>query len=140
MLRDAQEERRKVDILIAQTENQLSLTILELEKWRGNVQHAKENVEQMKKEHNDFDFEANTINDEIEKLKSATKNRLILLDVLHKQLEEMIEKLGGKEMNLKEIQVCKKNLKSQSKWFLLNSSGDRFRKENLRAGWEDQGF
>ena len=110
LLRDAQEERRKLDISIAQTENQLSLTVLELEKWRGIVQRAKENVERMKKEHNEVDFEANTVSDEIEKLKAATKSKLILLDTLHKQLEEMIEKLGGKEMNLKEIQVCSKVL------------------------------
>lgn len=108
LLRDSQEERRKMDIAIAQTENQLSLIILELEKWRGNVHHAKENVEQLKNEHNDVDFEANTVNDEIEKLKSAVKNKLMQLDTLHKQLEDMIEKLGGKEMNLKEIQVCQK--------------------------------
>lgn len=105
LLRNAQEDRRLLEISIAQTENKLSNTILELEKWRGNVQRAKENVERMKKEHNDVDFEANTVNDEIEKLKIATKNKLIMLDTLHKQLEQMIELLGGKEMNLKEVQV-----------------------------------
>lgn len=106
LLRDAQEERRMLEIAMANSENELSITILELEKWRGNVQRAKENVERMKKEHNDADYEANSVNDEIEKLKMATKNKLIQLDTLHKQLEQMIEQLGGKEMNLKEIQVC----------------------------------
>lgn len=105
LLRDAQEERRNHEITMASIENQLSLTVLELEKWRGNVQRAKENVEQMKNDHNDADFEANNVTDEIEKLKVATKNKLIWLDTLHKQLEQMIEQLGGKEMNLKEIQV-----------------------------------
>lgn len=105
LLRNAQEERRNLEIAMAQMENQLSLTVLELEKWRGIVQRAKENVEQMKKDHNDADFEADTVTDEIEKLKVAAKNKLIMLDVLHKQLEQMIEQLGGKEMNLKEIQV-----------------------------------
>lgn len=105
LLRNAQEERRNLEIAMAQMENQLSLTVLELEKWRGIVQRAKENVEQMKKEHNDADFDADTVTDEIEKLKVATKNKLIMLDVLHKQLEQLIEQLGGKEMNLKEVQV-----------------------------------
>lgn len=105
LLRDAQEERRQLEISMAQTENQLSILILDLEKWRGNVQRSKENVEKLKQDHNDADFEANTVTDEIEKLKIAAKNKLIMLDSLHKQLEQMIEQLGGKEMNLKEIQV-----------------------------------
>lgn len=106
LLRDAQEERRLLEISMAQTENQLSIAILDLEKWRGNVQRAKDNVERMKLDHNEADFEANNVTDEIEKLKIAAKNKLIQLDSLHKQLEQMIEQLGGKEMNLKEIQVC----------------------------------
>lgn len=105
LLRVEQEERRKLEIEIAQIENQLSLAILDLEKWRGNVQRAKENVERMKDEHNEADYETSNVADEIEKLKMATKNRMIQLDSVHKQLEQMIEKLGGKEMNLKEIQV-----------------------------------
>ncbi|CRL00591.1 CLUMA_CG013851, isoform A [Clunio marinus] len=105
LLRNTQEERRKLEIIMAQTENQLSLTILDLEKWRGNVQKAKEHVDQMQKEHNEADLEANNVNEEIEKLKVATKNKMVMLDSLHKQLEQMIENLGGKEMSLKEAQV-----------------------------------
>lgn len=105
LLRNFQEDRRQMEIAIAQTENQLSIMILDLEKWRGNAQRAKESVEKMKLDHNEADFDANTVTDEIEKLKIATKNKLIMLDSLHKQLEQLIEQLGGKEMSLKEIQV-----------------------------------
>jgi coiled-coil domain-containing protein 40 len=105
LLRDAQEKRRNLEILMSETENKLSLAILDLEKWRGLVQKAKENVERLQKDHNEADYEANNMNEEIDKLKSVAKNKLINLDAIHKQLEAMIEKLGGKEMNLKEIQV-----------------------------------
>lgn len=105
LLREAQEKRRNLEIQLSETENKLSLTILDLEKWRGLVQKSKENVEKLQKQHNDADFEANTITDEIEKIKATTKNKLIALDAIHRQLEEMIEKLGGKEINLKEVQV-----------------------------------
>lgn len=105
LLRDAQEERRLLEIAMANSENELSIQILELEKWRGNVQRAKDYLEQMKKDHNDADYDAHSVNDEIEKLKNAAKNKLIQLDTLHRQLEQMIEELGGKEMNLKEVQV-----------------------------------
>lgn len=118
LLRDAQEKRRKLEIQMSETENKVSSTILELEKWRGLVQKAKENVEKLQKEHNEADFEANTISEEIEKLKATTKSKLISLDFLHKQLEQMIEKLGGREGNLKELQVIeleKKIAETESK-------------------------
>jgi coiled-coil domain-containing protein 40 len=105
LLREAQDERRNIDIETAQTENKLSLIVLELEKWRGNVQRAKDDVELMKKEHNEADEEVSTVNDEIEQLKQTAKKKLIQLNVLHKQLEQMIDQLGGREMNLKEVEI-----------------------------------
>ncbi|KAG5674623.1 hypothetical protein PVAND_004577 [Polypedilum vanderplanki] len=132
LLREAQEQRRKLEMQMSETENKMSLTILDLEKWRGLVQKSKENVERLQKEHNDADAEANLVNEEIEKLKATTKNKLIALDAVHKQLEQMIEKLGGKEMNLKEAQVIEleKKIKeidakikeSQQFWLRLQSN------------------
>lgn len=131
LLRDAQEKRRQLEIQMSETENNVSSTILELEKWRGLVQKAKENVERFQKEHNEADFEANSVTEEIEKLKVATKTKLIALDVIHKQLEQMIEKLGGREANLKELQVIELEKKisetttkikeSQQFWLRLQS-------------------
>lgn len=105
LLRESQDKRRKLDIQLSETENKLSETILDLEKWRGLVQKSRENVERLQKEHNEADYEANTVNEEIDKLKITVKNKMIVLDAVHKKLEQMIEKLGGKEMNLKESQV-----------------------------------
>lgn len=48
ILRDAQEKRRKLEIAMSNTENQMSIMLLQLEKARGNVQRAKENVELLK--------------------------------------------------------------------------------------------
>lgn len=48
ILRDAQEKRRKLEIAMSNTENQMSVMLLQLEKARGNVQRAKENVELLK--------------------------------------------------------------------------------------------
>lgn len=131
LLRDAQEKRRQLEIQMSETENNVSMTILELEKWRGLVQKAKENVERLQKDHNEADFEANNVTEEIEKLKVATKTKLISLDAIHKQLEQMIEKLGGREGNLKELQVVELEKKiaetdtkikeSQQFWLRLQS-------------------
>jgi chromosome segregation ATPase len=131
LLREAQEKRRQLEIQMSEIENKVSVTILDLEKWRGLVQKARENVERLQKDHNEADFEANTVNEEIEKLKSATKSKLISLDFIHKQLEEMIEKLGGREANLKELEVIELEKKisetdakikeSQQFWLKLQS-------------------
>lgn len=48
LLRNAQEKRRNLEIAMSNTENQLSIILLQLEKFRGNVQKAKENVERLK--------------------------------------------------------------------------------------------
>lgn len=132
LLREAQEQRRKLEMQMSETENKMSVTILDLEKWRGLVQKSKENVERLQKEHNDADAEANLVNEEIEKLKATTKSKLIALDAVHRQLEQLIEKLGGKEMNLKEAQVIEleKKIKdidtkikeSQQFWLRLQSN------------------
>jgi chromosome segregation ATPase len=131
LLREAQEKRRSLEIQLSATELKLSETILDLEKWRGLVQKSKENLEMLQKENNEADFEANTITEEIEKLKTVAKTKLIALDAVHKQLEHMIEKLGGKEMNLKELQVLELEKKisevdekikeSQQFWMRLQS-------------------
>jgi chromosome segregation ATPase len=131
LLREAQEERRRLEMQMSETENKMSVTILDLEKWRGLVQKSRENVARLQKEHNDADVEAGVVNEEIEKLKIATKNKLIALDAVHKQLEHLIEKLGGKEMNLKEAQVIELEKKiteidvkikeSQQFWLRLQS-------------------
>ena len=105
LLREAQENRRRMEISMSQTENQLSITLLDLEKWRGLVQRARENVERVKTDHNEADYQANNVNEEIEKLKLTIKNKLITLDTMHKQLEQMIAATGGKEINMKEFYV-----------------------------------
>lgn len=131
LLREAQEKRRQLEIQMSDVENKVSITILDLEKWRGLVQKARETVERMQRDHNEADFEANNVNEEIEKLKSATKSKLIALDFIHKELEDMIEKLGGREANLKELEVVELEKKisetdakikeSQQFWLKLQS-------------------
>lgn len=131
LLREAQENRRRMEISMSQTENQLSITLLDLEKWRGLVQRAKENVERVKTDHNEADYEATTVNEEIEKLKLTIKTKLITLDTMHKQVDQMIAATGGKEINLKEFYVVEMEKKiaeldakikdSQQFWMRLQS-------------------
>jgi chromosome segregation ATPase len=116
---------------MSQTENQLSIRLLDLEKWRGNVQRARESVERLQKDHDDADSEANTVTDEIDKLKTFIKNKLIALDTVNKQLEQLIAETGGKGLSLNELKVIEyekdieeldgKVKESQAFWMRLQS-------------------
>jgi chromosome segregation ATPase len=131
ILRETQENRRKLEISMSQTENQLSIRLLDLEKWRGNVQRARESVERLQKDHDDADSEANTVTDEIDKLKTFIKNKLIALDTVNKQLEQLIAETGGKGLSLNELKVIEyekdieeldgKVKESQAFWMRLQS-------------------
>lgn len=47
-LRETQEKRRELEIAMSDTENQLSIVLLDLEKWRGVVERSKAEVQKMK--------------------------------------------------------------------------------------------
>lgn len=47
-LRETQEKRRELEISMSDTENQLSIVLLDLEKWRGVVERSKVEVQKMK--------------------------------------------------------------------------------------------
>lgn len=130
-LREAQENRRRLEIAMSKTENQLSIRLLDLEKWRGNVQRAKEFMDRLQKEHDEHDREANIINEEIDKLKNCIKNKLIALDTINKQLEQLQSNIGSKGLTLNEARVIElekdiedledKIKESQQFWMRLQS-------------------
>lgn len=131
ILRETQENRRRLEIAMSETENQLSIHLLDLEKWRGNVQKARDNMDRLQKEHDDNDQEANIVNEEIEKLKNCIKNKLITLDTMNKQLEQLQSSIGSKGLTLNEARVIElekdieeldsKIKESQQFWMRLQS-------------------
>ncbi|XP_001659280.2 coiled-coil domain-containing protein 40 [Aedes aegypti] len=104
-LRETQEKRRELEISMSDTENQLSIVLLDLEKWRGVVERSKVEVQKMKTEHDSMDAEARKYDEEIKVIKEIISAKLRKLDGLNRQLEQLITQAGGQELNPDELKL-----------------------------------
>ncbi|XP_319887.4 coiled-coil domain-containing protein 40 [Anopheles gambiae] len=105
LLRDTQEKRRELEISMSDTENQLSVVLLELEKWRSLVENSKDILRKAKLEHDELDADANKYNEEIKLEKERIAAKLRKMDALNRELEQLISKAGGQEMNPDELKL-----------------------------------
>ncbi|XP_041777459.1 coiled-coil domain-containing protein 40 [Anopheles merus] len=105
LLRDTQEKRRELEISMSDTENQLSVVLLELEKWRSLVENSKDVLRKAKLEHDELDADANKYNEEIKLEKERIAAKLRKMDALNRELEQLISKAGGQEMNPDELKL-----------------------------------
>ncbi|XP_055634823.1 coiled-coil domain-containing protein 40 [Toxorhynchites rutilus septentrionalis] len=131
-LRETQEKRRELEISMSDTENQLSIVLLELEKWRGIVERSKADVQNVKKEHDSMDEEARKYDEEIKVIKEIISAKLRKLDALNRQLEHLINQAGGHELNPDELRLLDvrhdineldvKIKESQESWLKLQNS------------------
>ncbi|XP_058452040.1 coiled-coil domain-containing protein 40 [Malaya genurostris] len=131
-LRDAQEKRRELEIGMSDTENQLSIVLLSLEKWRGIVERSKVEVQKVKKDHESVDSEARKYDEEIKKIKEIVSTKLRKLDALNRELEQLISQAGGHELNPDELKLLDvrhdiaeldaKIKESQESWLKLQNS------------------
>uniref|UniRef100_A0A182U743 Coiled-coil domain-containing protein 40 n=1 Tax=Anopheles melas TaxID=34690 RepID=A0A182U743_9DIPT len=105
LLRDTQEKRRELEISMSDTENQLSVVLLELEKWRSLVENSKDVLRKARLEHDELDADANKYNEEIKLEKERIAAKLRKMDALNRELEQLISKAGGQEMNPDELKL-----------------------------------
>ena len=132
LLRETQSKRRDLEIGMSKTENELSIVLLDLEKWRGIIDKSKENVAQVKKNHDEVDVKFTRLTEEINGAKSLVNSKLRALDGLNRQLDQLIEQSGGKEMNPDEVKISEyeKNIEEldasikegQAFWLRLQSN------------------
>lgn len=104
-LRDTQEKRRELEIAMSDTENKLSVALLDLERWRGIVEKSKVEVQGIKVEHDSLDAEARKYDEEIKLIKEVIAAKLRKLDTLNRQLEQLINQAGGQELNPDELKL-----------------------------------
>ncbi|XP_055542251.1 coiled-coil domain-containing protein 40 [Wyeomyia smithii] len=105
ILREAQQKRRELEISMSDTENQLSVVLLSLEKWRGLVEKSRSEVQSIKKEHDSMDTEARKYDEQIKIIKEIISAKLRKLDVLNRELEQLIKQAGGQELNPDELKL-----------------------------------
>ncbi|KFB47723.1 hypothetical protein ZHAS_00015789 [Anopheles sinensis] len=132
LLQNTKEKRDELDISMTSTENQLSEVLLELEKWRAIVENSKEVLKEAKEEHDKMDAEANKFNEEIKLVKETIAVKLRKIDTLNRELEQLISKAGGQEMNPDElklldvqqdiVEIDGKIKEAEASWLKLQSS------------------
>uniref|UniRef100_A0A182Q8X5 Coiled-coil domain-containing protein 40 n=1 Tax=Anopheles farauti TaxID=69004 RepID=A0A182Q8X5_9DIPT len=132
LLRDTQEKRRELEITMSDTENQLSVVLLDLEKWRALVESSKEVLRKVKLDHDEMDASANKCNEEIKLVKESIAAKLRKMDSLNRELEQLISKAGGQEMNPDELKLLDveqdiveleaKMKEAQASWLKLQTS------------------
>uniref|UniRef100_A0A182NZV9 Uncharacterized protein n=1 Tax=Anopheles epiroticus TaxID=199890 RepID=A0A182NZV9_9DIPT len=105
LLRETQEKRRELEISMSDTENQLSVVLLDLEKWRSLVENSKEVLRKAKLGHDELDAEANKCSEDIKLEKERIAAKLRKMDALNRELEQLISKAGGQEMNPDELKL-----------------------------------
>ncbi|XP_053664425.1 coiled-coil domain-containing protein 40 [Anopheles marshallii] len=105
LLLDTTEKRRELEINMENTENQLSTVLLDLEKWRSLVENAKDVLSKVKIEHDELDAEANKHNEEIKLRQEMIAVKLRKMDALNRELDQLISKAGGQEMNPDELKL-----------------------------------
>ncbi|XP_055598841.1 coiled-coil domain-containing protein 40 [Uranotaenia lowii] len=131
-LRETQAKRREMEIAMSETENQLSIVLLDLEKWRGVVEKSKLDVQKIKKSHDNMEASARKFDEEIKFVKEAISTKLRKLDTLNRQLEKLIHDAGGQELNPDELklldvqynisQLNAKIKEAQEAWLKLQNS------------------
>ncbi|XP_035794870.1 coiled-coil domain-containing protein 40-like [Anopheles albimanus] len=105
VLRETQEKRRGLENSMFGTEHQLSVVLLDLEKWRTIVEGSKDVLNRVKSEHDKEDASANKYNEEIKLVKESIAAKLRKMDALNRELEQLIIKAGGQEMNPDELKL-----------------------------------
>lgn len=106
LLRERQELRRTLEINMSTTENQLSIVILELEQWKGILKKLKEEVANLERDKLEVDTKANKFDEEINATKNSINLKLRSLDVMNRQLAQLIEAAGGQEISPDQMKVC----------------------------------
>ncbi|XP_063706371.1 coiled-coil domain-containing protein 40 [Culicoides brevitarsis] len=132
LLREAQAERRKLDIQMSELENKLANGLLDLEKWKTTIAQSKENMDRLQKEHDATDEVAAGIAKELDDMKKEIDQKMRKLDLMNKELDRLIQEAGGKEINPLEMKVLelekdieemdKEITKSQKFWMQLQSN------------------
>ncbi|GAB0089107.1 Coiled-coil domain-containing protein 40 [Sergentomyia squamirostris] len=104
-LREIQEKRRNAEIMLSNTENQLSVLLLELEKYRGLVGNHQYTIGKLQKKESQMKMEIDEQEEEMKNVLNSIDGQQRRLDLLTKQLNGMISAAGGRESNPDQLKL-----------------------------------
>ncbi|KAL9925049.1 lethal (2) 41Ab [Glossina fuscipes fuscipes] len=100
LIRNAQEKRRSMELALAQAQNQLANTLLEIDRFKGSNARLGVENEQLKENLKQLELHADEINNEIKKIQDQTDLKTIRLEKLMKQFDEISHPKGEIETTI----------------------------------------
>lgn len=107
LIRNAQEKRRNMELALAQAQNQLANTLLEIDRLKGNNTRLSLENEQLKENLKQLELHGDDLNNEIKKIQDQTDLKTIRLEKLMKQYDEITHPKGEVETTI-EVKVIEK--------------------------------
>ncbi|XP_031617071.1 coiled-coil domain-containing protein 40 [Contarinia nasturtii] len=96
-IRDLQNKRRNMELMMNNTEAQLSEILFEMEKLKGVSARSRDYTDDLMKEQMVFEQKAKNYDQDLQIIKRAIEEKLKLHDRLNKQLAKLIEAADGSE-------------------------------------------
>uniref|UniRef100_A0A1B0FG75 Coiled-coil domain-containing protein 40 n=1 Tax=Glossina morsitans morsitans TaxID=37546 RepID=A0A1B0FG75_GLOMM len=130
LIRNAQEKRRSMELALAQAQNQLANTLLEIDRLKGNNTRLSLENEQLKENLKQLELHGDDLNNEIKKIQDQTDLKTIRLEKLMRQYDEITHPKGDVETTIEvKIQQMEKSIQGveqqtregQEFWIMLQN-------------------
>ncbi|XP_037814483.1 coiled-coil domain-containing protein 40 [Lucilia sericata] len=105
LLHTAQEQRRGMELNLAQTQNQLASTLLDMERLKGNNFRMSQENDKLSGELGDLEKKSDYFNAELKYLETQIDIKMKRMDKLMNQLDELVRSSEGSEISPTELKI-----------------------------------
>lgn len=106
LLNNSQEQRRGMELTLAQAQNQLADTLLGMERYKSNNFRMSQENETLNEKLLQLERKSDHLNMELKQLETQIGIKMKRLDKLNNQLDELLRSNEGQEISPTEIKVC----------------------------------
>ncbi|XP_073822018.1 lethal (2) 41Ab [Musca autumnalis] len=105
LLNNSQEERRTMELNLAQAQNQLAETLLEMERYKANNFRTSQENEKLNEKLVKLEHKADFMATELKQLETQIEIKMKRMDKLNSQLDELLRSNEGQEISPTEMKI-----------------------------------
>ncbi|XP_075151557.1 lethal (2) 41Ab [Haematobia irritans] len=105
LLNNSQEERRSMELNLAQAQNQLAETLLDMERFKANNFRTSQENEELNDKLVSMERKADFLTMELKQLETQIEIKMKRMDKLNNQLDELLRSNDGQEISPTEIKI-----------------------------------
>lgn len=105
LLNNSQEERRGMELNLAQAQNQLAETLLEMERYKANNFRTSQENEKLNEKLVSMEQKSDYLNMELKQLETHLEIKMKRIDKLNSQLDDLIRSNEGQDISPTEMKV-----------------------------------